>query len=322
MERMSRRIVAVVLALAASLAHAQPAWPSRTIRVIVPFSAGSGTDTASRPVLAEMSKLLGQSIVVENRPGAGGTIGMQAVAQAEPDGYTLLVHSNSFTVVSSTYAKLPFDPVKDFVGVMPIASLPMALVTSPDKGYRTLKDLVGAARARPGSVTYASAGAGGATHLGAERFRAAAGFEGVHVPYKGSAEALTDVMAGRVDYYFSPVGLALQHVRTGRLAALGVVSSKRSTALPDVPTTVEAGLPDSDYDVWVGMWAPAKTPPAIVAKLNEVMTQALRSPEVVETFRRIVADPMPMSPAQFAEQVRRETAMNAALVKAAGVTAN
>jgi tripartite-type tricarboxylate transporter receptor subunit TctC len=321
MKRTFRWITAVGLGIASTLVHAQ-AWPTKPIRVIIPFSAGSGTDTAARPVLAEMSRLLGQSIVVENRPGAGGTIGMQAVAQAEPDGYTLLVHSNSFTVVPSTYTKLQFDPVKDFVGVMPIASLPMALVTSPDKGYRTLKDLLTAARDKPGSITYASAGAGGATHLGAERFRAAAGFEGVHVPYKGSAEALTDVMAGRIDYYFSPVGLALQQIKTGRLAALAVVSSKRSEALPDTPTTLEAGLPDSSYDVWVGMWAPAATPPAVVARLNEVMTQAIRSPEVVETFRRIVAEPMVMTPAQFAVMLRRETTMNAGLVKAAGVSVN
>jgi tripartite-type tricarboxylate transporter receptor subunit TctC len=309
----------LALALTAASAQAQ-SWPARPIRVIVPFTAGSGTDTIARPVLAEMSRLLGQSIVVENRPGAGGTIGMQAVAQAEPDGYTLLVHSNSFTVVPATYTKLAFDPVRDFVGVMPIASLPMVLVTSPDKGYRTLADLLATARARPGAITYASAGAGGVTHLGAERFRTAAGFEGVHVPYKGSAEALTDVMAGRVDFYFSPVGLAQQHVRTGKLAALAVVSSRRSDAMPEIPTTLESGLPNSEYDVWVGMWAPAKTPPAIVARLNETMTRAIRSPEVVETFKRLVGEPMVMTPAQFADLLRRETAVNAALVKAAGVS--
>lgn len=314
-------LASLALALTAAAAHAQ-SWPVKPIRVIVPFTAGSGTDTIARPVLAEMSRLLGQTIVVENRPGAGGTIGMQAVAHAEPDGYTLLVHSNSFTVVPSTYTKLPFDPVRDFVGVMPIASLPMVLVTSPDKGYRSLADLLAAARARPGAVTYASAGAGGVTHLGAERLRIAAGFDGVHVPYKGSAEALTDVMAGRVDFYFSPIGLAQQHVRAGKLSALAVVSSRRSEAMPDVPTTLESGLPNSEYDVWVGMWAPVKTPAAVVARLNETMTRALRSPEVVETFKRLVGEPMVMTPAQFAELLRRETAINATLVKAAGVSVN
>ncbi len=320
-----RALFATALLAAAHLAAPQAlaqSWPAKPIRVIIPFSAGSGTDTAARPVLAEMSRLLGQQLVVENRPGAGGTIGMQAVAQAEPDGYTLLVHSNSFTVVPSTYTRLAFDPVADFTGVMPIASLPMVLVTSPEKGYRTLADLINAAKAKPGSLTYASAGAGGATHLGAERVRIAAGIEGVHVPYKGSADALTDVMAGRVDFYLSPVGLAQQHVKSGKLAALAVVSSRRSEAMPDTPTTLDTGLANSDYDVWVGMWAPSKTPKEIVAKLNETMARAIRSPEVTETFRRIVAEPMIMSPEQFAELLKRETATNAGLVKAARVSVN
>jgi len=321
MIRHLRRLAPLAFALCAASANAQ-SWPAKPIRVIVPFTAGSGTDTIARPVLAEMSRLLGQTIVVENRPGAGGTIGMQAVAHADPDGHTLLVHSNSFTVVPATYTKLAFDPVRDFVGVMPIASLPMILVTSPDKGYRSLADLLAAARARPGAITYASAGAGGVTHLGAERLRSAAGFEGVHVPYKGSAEALTDVMAGRVDFYFSPIGLAQQHVRAGKLTALAVVSSRRSEAMPEIPTTLEAGLPNSEYDVWVGMWAPAKTPVSVVARLNETMARAIRSPEVVETFRRLVGEPMVMTPAQFADLLRRETAINATLVKAAGVSVN
>ncbi len=302
-------------------AHAQ-AWPAKAIRVIVPFSAGSGTDTLARPVLAEMSKLLGQPIVVENRPGAGGTIGMQAVAGAEPDGYTLLVHSNSFTVVPSTYTRLAFDPVHDFRGVMPVGSLPMAMVTAPDKGYRDVQDLIAKAKAKPGSITFASAGAGGATHLGAERFRMAAGYDAVHVPYKGSAEALTDVMTSRVDYYFSPIGLALPQIKAGRLQALAVVSSKRSGALPDTPTSVEAGLPNSSYDVWVGMWAPVKTPDAVVEKLNATMTQALRAPEVIESFKRLVAEPMVMSPKAFDQLLDQEVRLNAELVKAARVTVN
>jgi len=312
---------AALLMTVAGHAMAQ-GWPARPIRAIVPFPPGSGTDTIVRPVLGQMSKSIGQPIVIENRPGAGGTIGMAAVAQAAPDGYTLLLHSNSFTVVPATYTKLAFDPVRDFVGVMPVASLPMALVVAPSKGHATLADLVRTAKAKPGSINYASAGAGGATHLGAERFRLAAGFEGVHVPYKGSAEALADVITGRVDYYFSPVGLVMQNVRAGKLSALAVSSSKRSAALPDVPTTVEAGLADSDYNVWVGMMVHAKTPADILARLHAELAQAIQATEVIETFGKLVADPMPMSLAQFAELLRKEVAMNAALVKAAGVTVN
>ena len=316
-----RWLAVLGLGMAISGANAQ-SWPTKTIRAIIPFPPGSGTDTIARPVLNQMSKQLGQPIIVDNRPGAGGTIGMAAVAHADPDGYTILVHSNSFTVVPATYTKLSFDPVRDFVGVMPVASLPMALVVAPDKGYRNVNDLVTAGKAKPGSINYASAGAGGATHLGAERFRLAAGFEGVHVPYKGSAEALIDVITGRVDYYFSPVGLALQHIKAGKLTALAVSSSKRSTALPDVPTTVEAGLPNSDYNVWIGLMVPAKTPRQIVEKLHDEMVKAIQSKDVQETFKTLVAEPMIMSTDQFDAMLKSETSMNATLVKAAGVTVN
>lgn len=298
------------------------AWPTKPIRAIVPFPPASGTDTIVRPVLGQLSKQLGQSIVIENRPGAGGTIGMAAVAQAPADGYTLLLHSNSFTVVPSTYTKLAFDPVGDFVGVIPIAALPMALVTAPMKGYRALADLISAGRSNPGSINYASAGTGGVTHLGAERFRAAAGFQAVHIPYKGSAEALTDVMTGRVDYYFSPIGLALPQIKAGKLAALAVSSSSRSSALPEVPTTLEAGVRDSDYNVWVGMMIHAKTPREVLTRLHDESAKAIRTPEVTETFQKLVAEPMIMSLEQFAAMLRAEVAMNAALVKAAGVSAN
>lgn len=321
MKSASRLLAIVASCMLASAAAAQ-SWPSKPIKAIIPFSAGSGTDTVARPVLAQMSKQLGQPIVVENRPGAGGTIGMAAVAQSEPDGYTILVHSNSFTVVPATYTKLSFDPINDFVGVMPVASLPMALVVAPSKGYKTLNDLVAAAKAKPGSINYASAGAGGATHLGAERFRIAAGFEGTHVPYKGSAEALTDVMTARVDHYFSPIGLAMPQIKAGKLAPLAVSSSKRSSALPDVPTTVEAGLPNSSYDVWIGMWAPAKTPRPIVARLHDELVKALQSPEVVETFKTIVAEQMIMSTEQFEAMLKSDVSMNSGLVKAANVTVN
>jgi tripartite-type tricarboxylate transporter receptor subunit TctC len=312
---------AIALLAAVGFTQAQ-AWPAKPIRVIVPFPPASGTDTISRPVLAQVSKQIGQPILIDNRPGAGGTIGMAAVAQAEADGYTFLVHSNSFTVVPATYSKLSFDTARDFVGVLPIAALPMALVTAPSKGYRSLGELVATGKAKPGIITYASAGAGGATHLGAERFRMAAGFDGVHVPYKGSAEALADVMAARVDYYFSPIGLALPQIKAGKLAALAVSSSTRSSGLPEVPTTLEAGLANSDYNVWVGLMAHARTPRPIVQRLHEEMVKAIQTREVQETFKNLVAETMIMSLDQFEAMLKSEFAMNAALVKAAGVTVN
>lgn len=316
-----RPLAIAVLCVVSFAAQAQ-SWPAKPIRAVVPFPTGSGTDTIVRPVLNQMSKQLGQPIVIDNRPGAGGTIGMAAVAQADADGYTLLLHSNSFTVVPSTYTKLAFDPIRDFVGVMPVASLPMALVVAPSKGYRNLGELIAAGKANPGSINYASAGAGGATHLGAERFRLAAGFDGVHVPYKGSAEALTDVMTARVDYYFSPIGLALPQIKAGKLAALAVSSSKRSNGLPDVPTTLETGLAESDYNVWVGMMAHARTPRSIIERLHGELVKAIEAPETAETFRKLVAEPMVMSLEQFDALLKREIAMNGALVKAARVSVN
>ena len=318
-----RRTLALVLFATPLLGWSQAApWPSKPIRAIVPFAAGAATDIVARQVLEQVSRQLGQPIIVENKPGAGGTIGSSVVAHAEPDGYTILVHSNSYTVTPATYKSLNYDAAKDMVGVIPLASVPMVLVTAPSKGIRTLADLVKSAKAKPDSINYASAGTGGATHLGAERLRIAGGYKGTHIPYKSSGEALTEVIAGRVDYYFSPIGLAQQYLKTDKLVALGVSSIRRASSLPDVPTTIEAGLPNSNYDVWIGMFAPAKTPRAIVNRLNEETARALRSPELREKFNALVMDPMIMSPTEFDAFLKRDFELNADLVKAAGIEPN
>ena len=305
------------------LAFSQAApWPSRPVKAIVPFAPGAATDIVARQVLEQLSRQLGQPIIIENKPGAGGTIGTSSVAHAEPDGYTILVHSNSYTVTPATYRNLNYDAAKDIVGVIPLASVPMVLVTSPAKGIRTLSDLVKSAKAKPDSVNFASAGTGGATHLGAERLRMAGGFTMTHVPYKSSGEALTEVIAGRVDYYFSPIGLALQFIKADKLVALGVSSTRRSSALPDVPTTLEAGLPNSSYDVWIGMFAPARTPRAIVNRLNEETAKALRSPELREKFSNLVMDSMIMGADQFDAFLKKDFELNAELVKAARIEPN
>ena len=317
------KLLALGLAAAPLLALSQTApWPSRPIKAVVPFAAGAATDIVARAVLEQVSRQLGQPIIIENKPGAGGTIGIGQVAHAEPDGYTILVQSNSYAVIPSTYKNLSFDVAKDMVGVTALVSVPMVLVTSPGKGARTLPDFVKRARAKPGSLNYASAGTGGATHLGAERLNTAAGIKGVHVPYKSSGEALTEVLAGRVDYYFSPIGLAAQYLKTDRLVALAVSSKARSFALPDVPTSIEAGLPNSDYEVWIGMFAPARTPRAIINRLNEETVRALRSPELREKFNTLVMDPMPMSPTEFDAFLKKDIQLNTDLVKAAGIEPN
>lgn len=294
-------------------------WPAKSLHVVVPFTAGSATDAVARLASERISASVGQPIVVENRPGAGGTIGQGIVAKAEPDGYTVLIHSSSQTVTPSTYPHLTFDAARDFAGVTPLASLPNVLVIAPSKGIRSVKELVARARAKPGSMNYASAGAGSATQLNAERFRLGAGFQGVHVPFKGTPEALTEVMTGRVDFYFCPVISVLQLINDKRLLALAVGSSKRAAALPDVPTTLEAGIPNSDYNFWVGMFVPAKTPRRIVDRLYDEAAKALQSGEMKERLMKLGGEPMLMRPAQFDDYLRKEIATNAQLVKAAGI---
>jgi tripartite-type tricarboxylate transporter receptor subunit TctC len=321
---MSRRLLfalAALLALVPATAWAQ-VWPTRQpIRVIVPFTAGSATDIIARTVMEQLSTQLGQVIVVENRVGAGGTLGIGAVARAEPDGYTLLVHSTSFAVTASTYSNPGYDAQRDFAAITTLASLPNVLVVTPNK-YATLKDLVAAAKANPDKLNYASAGAGSAAHLNAERLLLAAGIKVQHIPFKGGPEALTEIMAGRVDFYFIPLPLARGLIQGGRLGVLAVSGSRRASALPDVPTTIEAGFPDSDYNFWVGLWAPAATPKDIVEKLNAETVKALQHPAVKEKIANVGGDPMAMKPAEFDAFVRQEIDINAALVKAAGVQVN
>src|SRR5258706_5724314 len=297
-------------------------WPAKPLRVVVPFTAASATDTTARMVAERLSAQLGQTIVVENRPGAGGTIGVGVVAKAEPDGYTLLVHSSSFTVTPTTYPNQPYDTARDFSGITPLANLPNVLVIAPSKGIYSVKELVAAAKSRPGALNYASAGAGSATQLNAERFRLGADFKATHIPFKGTPEALTEILTGRVDYYFCPVISVLQFIKEGRLLALAVGSTKRSSALPDVLTTLEAGIPNSDYNFWVGMVVPAKTPRDIVNKLYQITLQVLQTAELKDRMAKLGAESMIMTPQQFDTYIKTEIATNAALVNAAAIKVN
>ena len=298
------------------LASAQQ-WPARPIRAIVPFTAGSTIDIIGRIVLEPLSAALGQPIVVENRGGAGGTIGTALVAKAEPDGHTLLIHASAHSAAPAAYPNAPYHAGRDFAGVVIFGSVPNVTVISPAKGIKTLKELVEAAR--KGSFTFASAGVGSATHWAAERLRLAAGFSAVHVPFRGGPEALTEVMTGRVDFMSIGISSGLPLIRSGRLIPLAVSTLKRSTALPEVPTTIEAGYPDSDYTFWNGMLVPAKTPRALINRLHEETLKVLRQPGVIEKFKPQGIEPMPLTPAEFDALIAKEIENNIAIVKAAGL---
>ena len=296
------------------------AWPTRPVRCMIPFAAGSSLDIVGRIVMDPVSSQLGQPIVVENRGGAGGTIGTALVAKSDPDGYTVLVQASAHSAAPAAYSNIGYDVAKDFIAVIPFGTLPNVTVVSPQSGIKSLKELV--AKAKAGTITYASAGTGSATHWAAERIRVAGGFQGTHVPFRGGPDALTEVMTGRVDFTSMGMSSALPLIKDGKLVPLAVSTTKRSSALPDVPTTVEAGLPDSDYTYWMGLFVPAKTPADIVTRLRTETEKALKNPNVVEKFTQQGIEPMPMSSADFDALVRKEIDSNIALVKAAGLKFN
>jgi tripartite-type tricarboxylate transporter receptor subunit TctC len=294
-------------------------WPSKPIRAIVPVGAGSTIDIISRIVFDRLSQQLGQPIISENRAGAGGTIGGAIVARAEPDGHTLLINSSQHSASPAVYPNLSYDTARDFAAVASLGSSPNVVVAVPSKGYRALSDLVAAAKAKPGGFTYGTPGVGSAVHLNTERFRLSAGFEAVHVPFRGMPEALTEVLAERLDFACSSIAPALPFIREGKLKALAVSTPQRTPALPDVPTTLEAGYANSDYTFWTGMFLPAKTPREIVERLHQETLKALTAQGVAEKLTVQGIDPMPIAPAAFDAQIKKEIDAILALVKAAGI---
>ena len=296
-------------------------FPWKTVRLVSGVTPGSASDTMARIVSEKLQAQLGQPVIVENRLGAGGIVGASYVAKADPDGHTISVYTSALTVVPFT-TNPPFDVVRDFAPVATLATTPNILVTAPSKGYATVQDIVAAAKAKPGQLTYASAGLGSSTHMGGEKFRLAAGIEVVHVPYKGAPEAIADVIAGRVDYYFAPVVSALGQVKDGKLRAIAVGAPKRTAALPDLPTTVEAGYPGSEYNFWVGMLAAAKTPRETVDRLNQEVNRVLQQPDVRERIEKLGAEVLMMPLPEFEAMIRQELVENEKLLKAAGVKPN
>jgi tripartite-type tricarboxylate transporter receptor subunit TctC len=305
---------AATLPFAPQVARTQ-AWPAaKTIRLIVPFSAGSTVDVVGRLLIAPLSQQLGQTVILQNWEGGGASM----VASADPDGYTILVNTSAHSAIPAIYANVPYDTVRDFAAVTSLGSSPNVLVISPKSGFKTLKDLVTAGKSRSGGLTYATAGVGSATHLSTERLRVAAGFEAVHVPFQGMPEAIDEVMTGRVDFCCASVALAVPLIHSGELIALSVTTPKRSPALPDVPTSIESGYPNSDYTFWLGMFLPAKTPREIVDRLHHEVQKAMQS-GMAERLAKIGIDPMPITPQAFDALKKKEIAENIALVKAAGI---
>lgn len=309
-------LAAVSLLASASFASAQN-WPTRPVRVIVPFSPGGAVDVIARAVLDEVSKQLKQPFVIETRVGAGGTIGAAVAAKSDADGYTFLVHSSSHTVAPALYKHLTYSADDDFAPVAMLAKQPTILFVSSAKGYKTISDFVGAGK--KGNMSYGSGGVGNATHLNAERFLQSAGFKAVHVPYKGSPEALTEVLAGRIDFSFSTLLPALSLLQDGKIMALATSSASRSEALPNVPTTLESGFPNSDYEFWIGMLAPKKTPGAITDTLHREITKALAIPDIQKKLKLLGAEMMPMTKDAFGKLIKDEIAANKKIVAAAGL---
>jgi len=316
-----RLLCAVAMLAMAGPSHGQ-AYPVKPIRFVIPFSPGGAADVPARMIGQELTKALGQQVIADNRPGAGGGIGAEAVAKAPPDGHTLLMISNTHTISVSLYKKLNYDILKDLAPVMQIAAAPNVLVVHPSIPARNVKQLIALAKSRPGAIDYASSGNGSAQHLFAALFASMAGIKMNHVPYKGSAQATTDLIAGHIQVSVPGINNVLQHVEAGRLRALGVTSLHRSAEMPEVPTIAESGVPGYEAVLWLGIVVPAGTPREIVARLNREITQVLNQPEVRKGFARIGTDVVATDPVKFSGLIRSEVEKWAKVVKETGVQAN
>src|SRR5258706_5705788 len=302
MKRYSFALLAVLAAL--SLHAGAQSYPTKPVHVIISFTPGSSTDIVGRIVIQKLTETWGQPVVPENRAGAGGSIGSAAVAKAAPDGYTLLINSNAHSVNPAIYAKLPYDTVKDFTDIVPLASQPNVLVVNAGAPYKTLTDLVADAKARPEAINWGHAGIGSGTHLSTEKFLAAANIKVTQIPFKGTPEVVQAMFSGSVDCYWVPISAGLPHVKSGKLRALAVSPPARNPTLPDVPTTGEAGVKNADSPLWFGVWGPAGLPADLVARINADVRKALQDPQVKERLGNGGHTAMDMSPPGFARHVR------------------
>jgi len=316
------RIAAALLLFAGGPAVAQPAdYPSRPLHILVGFTPGGGPDITARWIAQKLGEAWKQQVIVENRPGAGGTVAAGTVARAVPDGYTLLSVSSAHAVAAAIYPKLPYDTFKDLAGITETASSSYVLVTPPALGVRSVKDLIALAKAKPGQLNFASAGVGSGTHFAGEMFKAMAGIEVVHVPLKGIPESLTETMTGRVQFFMAPMANGVNLVREGKLAGLAVSSAKRDVLLPDLPTVSESGVPGYESILWFGLLTSSAVPRPIVNKLNAEIARILRSAETYERFAPIGMTPRPMSPEEFDAAIRDDVAVFAKIAREANIKA-
>jgi tripartite-type tricarboxylate transporter receptor subunit TctC len=320
-----RRFLTLASAALAAPAISRTAWADtwpkdRVIRAVVPFTAGSTIDIIGRIVTDPLSQQLGQTIIIDNRGGAGGTIGSAYVAKADPDGYTLLINAAAHSGAPAAYPNLSYDAAADFAGVASFGSVPNVLLIAPSKGIKTVQELV--EKAKDGNMTFSSAGVGSATHWAAERFIVSAGLKVTHIPFRGGPEALTEVMTGRVDFCCIGISSSMPFIKDGKLLPLVVTSPKRSPSLPDVQTSLEAGYKDSDFNYWNGLLAPVKTPRPIIERLHAEVRKALALPDVQKKLAVQGVEPAPLSPTEMDEMIRREIALNLKIAKAAGLKFN
>jgi tripartite-type tricarboxylate transporter receptor subunit TctC len=312
------RVLCILSGLCAAAAHAE-SWPSRLIKVTIPFGAGSATDVVPRVLFDHLAGELGQSIVVENRPGAGGTVGTALVAKAEPDGYTILAHSSALAIAPAIFPDLTFDARRDLAGALMIGSSANVMIVPASRPWKTIQDFVADAKAKPGSITFGSVGIGSAVHISAEKFRLAAGVEATHVPYRGGAEVIADLIAGRVDFYFCPLATALPLIQAGQVRPLLVSTPNRVAELPDVPTPSDIGLKGADSAIWYGVFMPAKTPRDIIEKFHDAGVKVLAEPAMQQSLKQLGVVPLPMKPSEIDDLVKQETASNMEVIKAAGI---
>ena len=315
----SIRLLCVLAALFTASAAPAQEWPSRLIKAVVPFGAGSAADVVPRLFFDRLSAELGQPIVVENRAGAGGTLGTAIVAKAEPDGYSILANSSALTIAPSIFPNLTFDTSRDLASVLMIGISANVMIVPNARPWKTVADFIADAKAKPGSISFGSVGIGSAVHISAEKFRLAAGVETTHVPYRGGSEVIADILGGRVDFYFCPLATALPLIRAGQVRALLVSTVKRVPDLPDVPTPQEAGLKDAESAIWFGVFVPAKTPRDTIEKFHAAGMKVLSDPATQGSLKNLGIEPLPMTPKQMDELVARELVDNQEVVKAAGI---
>ncbi len=311
------KLVVVLTALFAGSAHADE-WPAHLIKATIPFGAGSAADVVPRVVFDRLAAELGQPIIVENRAGAGGMLGTLQVTKAEPDGYTLLANSSALTIAPAIFSSMAFD-AKELASVLMIGSSANVMIVPNSRPWKTLSDFIADAKARPGTISFGSVGIGSAVHISSEKFRLAAGIEASHVPYRGGAEVITDILGGRIDFYFCPVATALPLIKEGKVRALVVSTASRVGDLPDVPTLAEAGIKNAESEIWFGVFMPAKTPGAIIEKFHAAGQRVLSDPAMQASLKKLGIETRPMKPAEIDDLVRQETASNLEIIKAADI---